>query len=74
MTTKADVVWDWWKEQSNAGGMGAWCSAVQSIAVIQTSSAAAERVFSVLNNLFGDDQKSALEDYVEGALMLAYNK
>lgn len=39
------------------------------------SSAAAERVFSMLKNSFTVGQmRQALEDYTEGSLMLQYNK
>ena len=38
------------------------------------NSASCERVFALLKNLFGDEQMSALADYVEAALMLNYNK
>jgi hypothetical protein len=31
-------------------------------------------VFSILRDTFGDDQKGALEDYVETALFLQYNR
>ena len=34
----------------------------------------AERVFSILKNSFGDQQLSALEDYLEASLILQYNK
>ena len=37
------------------------------------SSAAAERVFSMLK-MFGDTQMSALADMIQVALMLRYNK
>ena len=33
-----------------------------------------ERVFSILNNTFGDDQDSALADYIELALQLQFNE
>ena len=33
-----------------------------------------ERVFSLLKNMFGADQKACLADYIQAALMLAYNK
>ena len=39
----------------------------------QPSSAAAEGVFSVLNNSFGANQTNSLEDYVEATVMLQYN-
>ena len=35
---------------------------------------AAERVFSMLNRSFGDQQQNSLEDYVEATIMLQYNK
>ncbi len=38
------------------------------------NSAAAERVFSLLKSMFGDQQMSALEDMIEAALALNYNK
>ena len=38
------------------------------------SSAAAERVFSILKRFFGTDQNSALEDYIEYAVMAAFNR
>ena len=37
------------------------------------SSAAAERVLSILNQSFGDQQQLALEDYIETSLLLQYN-
>ena len=42
------------------------------LALITASSAAAERVFSLLNNTFGKQQQHAYEDYIETALMLQY--
>ena len=41
---------------------------------MQPSSAAAERVFSLLNNSFNAKQRSSLEDYIEGSVMLQYNR
>ena len=40
----------------------------------EANSASCERVFARLKNLFGDEQMSALADYVQAALMLNYNK
>ena len=37
------------------------------------SSAAAERVFSLLSNSFGARQESSLEDYIQASIMLQYN-
>ena len=41
--------------------------------LIQPSSAAAERVFSLLNS-FKENQARALEDYIETSIMLQYNR
>ena len=34
---------------------------------------ASERVFSLLKQLFGDQQLSSLMDYIQGSIMLNYN-
>jgi hypothetical protein len=39
-----------------------------------SSSAAAERVFSILKNSFGREQKEAIEDYVSVSVMLQMNR
>ena len=51
-----------------------WSNTAQNVLLLQPSSAAAERVFSVLNNTFASKQLRALEDYVEASIMLQYNK
>ena len=38
------------------------------------SSAASERVFSLVKQMFGKDQLTALADFIQGSLMLRYNK
>ena len=43
------------------------------VLLFQPSSAAAERVFSLLQNSFQEQQFSALEDYIETSIMLQYN-
>ena len=65
-----DIV-DWWKQ--HAEGLPHWSHAVHSILLVQPSSAAAERVFSILNSTFSDCQDSSLEDYIESSVMLQYN-
>ena len=46
----------------------------QILSVYATSSAACERVFSMLRTMFGDKQESSLEDYKAAAVQLKYNK
>ena len=50
-----------------------WSSAARRILLVQPSSAAAERVFSMLTTSFGDLQNQSLTDYIELLLMLQYN-
>ena len=38
------------------------------------SSAASERVFSLVASMFGKSRKSSLADQLQGSLMLKYNK
>lgn len=63
--------WRWWR--NNAAEIPSWASAVKKIALVQPSFAAAERVFSFLVTMFGDQQHDSLEDYIEAALMLRVN-
>jgi len=51
-----------------------WALAMQTVGSFTPSSAAAERVFSLLKSMFGDTQMSALADMIQAALMLRYNK
>ena len=43
------------------------------VLLVKPSLAAAERVFSLLNNAFHSQQESSLEDYLELSVMLQYN-
>ena len=52
----------------------AWWEAAQLIALVQPSSAAAERVFSLVNNMYKSQQSMTLSDSIKLALYLAYNK
>ena len=63
--------WQWWKTTST--DLPSWSAAVKKLVLVQPSSAAAERVFSLLVTMFGDQQHDALEDMIEGALMLRVN-
>ena len=44
------------------------------MSLIQPSSAAAERVFSLLNNMFDRDRLNCLRDLIEGSLLLRVNQ
>ena len=52
----------WWKNHQS--GMPTWAKAFQLILLVQPSSVAAERVFSLLQKSFSHQQQSSLEDYI----------
>ena len=62
---------NWWKDHSN--DLHCWSAAAKMILLVQPSSAAAERVFSLLQNSFGSFQDGA-SDYIQASLMLQYNQ
>ena len=61
----------WWA--ANSVRLPHWASLVKKLLVIQPISASAERVFSLLNNAFNDQQDNALEEYLEASVMIRYN-
>ena len=71
-TSKDFPALDWWKD--NASTLPHWSKCAKKIFLLQPLSAAAERVFSLLNSSFGERQDNALKDYIEASLMLQYNK
>ena len=60
----------WWKNSS--AELPVWSETAQDVFLVQPSSAAAERVFSILNQ-FNETQTNSLEDYVESSVMFRYN-
>ena len=50
-----------------------WCVIVRKFLLLQPSSAAVERVFSLLNSGFGTLQEQSLQDYIQASVMLRYN-
>jgi hAT family protein len=61
----------WWSNVS--GDLPAWSAACRVIILYQPSSAAAERVFSMLRKGINENQLSSLEDYQTCSIMLGYN-
>ena len=55
---------DWWER--NSAKLLFWSRACKQVLLCQPSSASVERVFSLLNHLY-QQQQSALEDYVDGS-------
>ena len=63
---------EWWMDNSN--DLLCWSAAAGKILLVQPSSAAAERMFSLLQNSFSSFQDAALTDYLQASIMLQYNK
>lgn len=61
----------WWRQHRLE--LPAWYSSLAKVAVFQPSSACVERVFSVVNNLYDEQQGSALQDHLEASVMSSYN-
>ena len=62
----------WW--EVNGSKFPAWAEAAQIVFAFTPNSAAAERVFSQLKSMFGDQQMDTLADIIQAALMLRINK
>ena len=59
---------NWWK--SHGEEFTTWYESFKLVLLVQPSSAAAERVFSILANSFSYKQESALEDFVQLSVIL----
>ena len=70
--TFTNQVLRWWA--TNGSKFPAWAGAAQIIFAFTPNSAAAERVFSLLKVMFGDQQMDTLADIIQTALMLRVNK
>ena len=67
-----EAVLAWWRQ--HGGGFCRWAFAARIVFGLSPNSASCERVFSLLKLMFGEQQMSALADYIRAALMLRYNK
>jgi len=61
----------WWP--SHESELPKWSTAFKVALLIQPSTAAAERVFSLLSNSFTERQTRSMEDYIETSVMVQYN-
>ena len=61
----------WWK--CHASEVGAWSDAALIAFAMAPNSVGAERAFSLLKILIGNNQDTALADYMRGSMMLRYN-
>jgi hypothetical protein len=68
----SEAILGWWRTNGNA--FKTWAHAARVVFAISPNSESCERVFALLNNLFGDQQLLSLGDIVRASLMLNYNK
>ena len=61
----------WWRTHSYA--FPQWALAARIVFAISPNSASCERVFSLLKQMFGEQQITTLADAIRAALMLRYN-
>ena len=61
----------WWKAHEE--NLCNWAKACKLVLLVQPSSAAAERIFSILSSTFSTSQESSMEDYIQLSVMLQYN-
>ena len=62
----------WWRD--NAPAVPAWAKAARIAFALTCTSAAAERVFSMVESMFGEEQVRSLADQLQAGVMLRYNK
>mmetsp|Transcript_33962 Transcript_33962/g.58035 ORF Transcript_33962/g.58035 Transcript_33962/m.58035 type:complete len:183 (-) Transcript_33962:92-640(-) len=67
-----EQVLKWWRVNNPC--FPTWAVAARMVFSMSPNSASCERVFSLLKQMFGLDQKAALADYLQAALMLRFNK
>jgi hypothetical protein len=63
---------DWWR--ANGDKVPAFKYVLRAVLANSPNSIPPERVFSILNNTFDDDQHRAFADYIELSLQLQFNE
>ena len=67
-----EAVLEFWRKQGTK--MPAWRKAARIVLAIPPTSAASERVFSLLEAMFGTGMDASLSDLIQASLMLRYNE
>lgn len=67
-----EFVLRWW--QSHCNSFPEWGKAARIVFSMSPNSASCERVFSLLQVMFGESRSAALADMLQASLMLRYNK
>jgi hypothetical protein len=64
--------WEFWRTYYLS--LPAWYKLAEEIVLVMVSSASVERIFSLLNNSFDNQQQNSLNDYKEATVRLRYNE
>ena len=64
--------WLFWRKYCNS--LPLWYKVAAEVALVMCSSAAVERIFSLLNCTFDDHQHQALNDYKKASIRIRYNE
>ena len=73
LSCEADVVLsDWWR--CNSGELPQFAFVLRAVLTNAPNSCPPERLFSVFNATFGEDQQRSFGDYLELAMQFQYNK
>jgi len=65
-------MWEFWRMHTTL--LEAWYAAAVEVALIMTSSACPERIFSLYTSLFTNSQRSCLADRVETSMQKRFNE
>lgn len=69
-----EAILNFWRGSTSEGSMSEWRLAARIMFGFSPNSASCERVFSLLECLFGEGQKQSLADMLQASLMLRYNR
>lgn len=68
-----NAVLNFWRNASHAS-LSEWRKAARIMFCLSPNSASCERVFSLLEAMYGDSQDRSLSDHIQSSLMMRYNK
>ena len=63
-----------WRENEEGKGIDSFAYVLRAVLANSPNSIPPERVFSILNDTFDDDQDSSYADYIELSLQLQFNE
>lgn len=69
----SSAVLSFWRGTSHVS-LSEWRKAARIVFCLSPNSASCERVFSLLEAMYGDGQARSLADHIQSSLMLRYNK